>query len=118
MLFRSLFSGKRLESQESDDLDLVTSRLIAIRVKGFEPDSTQFETVKSLYRLEDTGGADGWTGNPTVCALGQFEAGLNKLSGKMVLMTLPLHNGSNPVMEGEGSATKFLNYILTEEFVE
>jgi hypothetical protein len=50
--------------------------------------------------------------------LGQFEAGLNKLSGKMVLMTLPLHNGSNPVMEGEGSATKFLNYILTEEFVE
>lgn len=113
-----LFSGKRLESQQSNDLDLVTSRLIAIRVKGFEPDSTQFETVKSLYKLEDTGGADGWTGSPTVCAMGQFEAGLNKLSGKMVLMTLPLHNGNHPVMEGEGSASKFLDYLLTEEFIE
>ncbi len=113
-----LFSGKRLESQQSDDLDLVTSRLIAIRVKGFEPDSTQFETVKSLYKLEDTAGADGWTGSPTVCAVGQFEVGLNELSGKMVLMTLPFHNGSHPVMEGEGSATKFLDYLLTEEFVE
>jgi hypothetical protein len=31
-------------------------------------------------------------------------------------MTLPLHNGSKPVLEGYGSAGKFLGYLLEEEF--
>jgi hypothetical protein len=113
-----LFSGKRLESGISDDLDLVTSRLIAVRVKGFVPDSSEFATVQNLYRLEDTGGADAWSGSPIVCSMGQFQTGINQLSGKIVLMTLPIHNGNSPAMEGEGSASKFIEYLLTEEFVE
>jgi hypothetical protein len=113
-----LLSGRTLVSQVSPELDLTTSRLIAIRVKGFDPDSTQFAQVESLYRLTEPGGGDEWDGTPNVCSLGRFQASPTQLSGKIVLMSIPLHNGSAPVLEGNGSAGKFIAYLLQEVFPE
>ncbi len=112
-----LLSGRTLVSQVSPDLDLVTSSLIPIRVKGFNPDTTQFARVESLYRLQEPeSSADGWTGTPNVCSIGQFQVSPTSLSGKIVLMSLPLHNGTRPILEGRGSAGKFIAYLLKEEF--
>lgn len=111
-----LLSGRRLVSQIDGLADLVTSTLIAIRVKSFVPDETQFENVKNVYLLDDPVSGDEWTGNPIVCAMGQFQSTITQKSGKVVLMSLPLHSGSDAVMEGEGSALDFLDYIINQEF--
>lgn len=71
-----------------------------------------------LYQMADPGSGDYWEGNPPVCAMGQFEVSPVELSGKVVLMVLPFHDGSQPVMDGNGSAGKFLKYLIEEEFTE
>ena len=111
-----LLTGRVLESQIDSTLNLEVSRLIAIRVKGYENNEEDHPYFQSLYRLQEPGGGDEWNGTPNVCASYQFEVGVGQLSGKAVLMTLPLHNGSKPVLEGNGSAGKFLGYLLEEEF--
>jgi hypothetical protein len=85
-------------------------------VKGYENNEEDHPYFQSLYRLQEPGGGDEWEGTPNVCASYQFEVGDGQLSGKAVLMTLPLHSGSTPVLEGTGSAGKFLDYLLEEEF--
>jgi hypothetical protein len=50
--------------------------------------------------------------------MGQFEVSPVELSGKVVMMTLPFHNGSRAVMEGNGSASKLIQYLLEVEFIE
>ncbi len=112
------FPGRRLVSQITGLPDLVTSYTIGVRVRSFIPDSSQFVSVTDLYHLDDPISGDGWTGNPNVCSLGQFQAGINQLSGKIVFMTIPLHNGSQPILEGEGSASQLLDYLLNQEFAE
>lgn len=113
-----LLSGTALEAQMGDTLDLALSQLVAIRVKGFEPDSSQFSSIKNLYALEEGDDNDEWTGSPVVCSMGQFQVSPTKESGKVVLFSIPLHNGSVPVMEGGVKAAVFLDYLLHEEFAE
>ncbi|MCH7764530.1 MAG: hypothetical protein IIB95_12480 [Candidatus Marinimicrobia bacterium] len=110
-----LMSGTILESQIADSLDLVLSSLVAIRVKEFSPDSSQFSSIKSLYQLKEGEGNDEWTGSPNVCSLGRFQISPTEESGKVVLFSIPIHNGSVPVQDGIES---FINYILFEEFAE
>ena len=124
-----LLSGRTLIFQDSsevyENMDLETSRLIAIKVKSFIPadndtidNSIRFES-ENLYRLQEPENTDTWTGTPNVCSRGQFHLlSSSEKSGKIVLMSLPLHNGISPLMEGNGSSTKFIDYLLTEEFAE
>ena len=80
-----LLSGAILESQIADSLDLVLSSLIAIRVKEFSPDSSEFSSIKSLYKLEEADSTDEWSGSPNVCSLGRFQISPTEESGKVVL---------------------------------
>ncbi|MFQ6674822.1 MAG: hypothetical protein ACE5LH_00610 [Fidelibacterota bacterium] len=111
-----LFSGRVLVSQVDSTLNLAISKLIAIRVKGFETDTATAPYFESLYRLQEPESGDEWTGTPNVCGEYQFELEPGRLSGKAVLMSIPLHNGSEPLLEGRGSASKFLAYLLEKEF--
>ncbi|RMF07587.1 MAG: hypothetical protein D6762_07250 [Candidatus Neomarinimicrobiota bacterium] len=111
-----LFPGRRLISDIRPDLDLEISQLIAIRVKSFVPDSSAFEILRGLYHMAEPQSGDAWTGTPTVASLGQFRVSPTTLSGKIVLMSLPIHNGIRPIMEGNGSAGAFISYLLREEF--
>jgi len=112
-------SGRRLESQVVGLDDLITSYTIGVRVRSFIPDVTQFEIIKDLFHLAEPGSGDEWSGTPNVCSLGQFEIPPNELSGKVVLMSLPLHNGSRALLEGDnGSARQLFNYLFTQEFNE
>ena len=111
-----IFSGRSLDSQVAADLDLIISNLIAVRVKGFEPDDDQFATLQTIYKLAEPGDGDEWTGTPTVCLVGQFQVSPTQLSGKVVLMSIPMHNGSQPLLDGDGSGGKFISYLLKVAF--
>lgn len=125
-----LISGRTLMFQDStdmyEDMDLETSRLIAIRVKGFEPangdtiDNSMRFTAEDLYWLQEPeGSTDTWTGTPNVCSRGQFQwLSSSEISGDIVLLTIPLHNGNTPLLEGNGSASKFIDYLLSDVFSE
>jgi len=110
-----LFSGTKLESQVSDSLNLVLTSLVAIRVKEFTPDSSQFSSIKSLYKVEEADSSDEWRGSPNVCSIGRFQISPTEESGKVVLFSIPIHNGSSPIQNGIES---FINYLLVEEFAE
>lgn len=112
-----LFPGTVLESSVRDDLDLEVSYLIAIRVRSFTPDSSQFSEIREMYHMADPQPGDSWTGNPIVGALGRFQVSATQQSGKAVLFSLPLHNGTVPTLDGQGSSGKFIKYLLTEEFI-
>ena len=111
-----IFAGRSLDSQGAANLDLIISNLIAVRVKGFVPDADQFATVQTLYKLTEPGDGDEWTGTPTVCSIGQFQVSPTQLSGKVVLMSIPMHNGSQPLLDGDGSGGKFISYLLKVAF--
>ncbi|MFQ6604403.1 MAG: hypothetical protein ACE5D8_02505 [Fidelibacterota bacterium] len=102
-----LLSGTVLESDISDSLDLETSQLIAIRVKHFTPDSLVFSSYNTFYRID---------GN-IVSAGGKFQASPTTVSGNVVLFSIPLHNGIQPIIEGNGSAAKFLEFLLEDYFL-
>lgn len=59
---------------------------------------------------------DEWTGTPNVCGLYQFKVSSGLCSGKVVLMTLPMHDGYTPVLDGNGTAGEFIQYLLNTEF--
>ncbi|MFQ6616147.1 MAG: hypothetical protein ACE5HZ_05180 [Fidelibacterota bacterium] len=111
-----LFSGRVLVSQVDSTLNLEISKLIAIRVQGFETDTTTAPHFVSLYRMQEPESGDEWKGTPNVCGRYQFELEPGRLSGKAVLMSIPFHNGSEPLLEGRGSGSKFVAYLLREEF--
>ena len=119
-----LMMGRALHSQVDSTLDLELSKLIAVRVKSFIPateDSTSFPHFESedLYHLQESeSGLDTWTGTPNVCSIGKFVISPSQESGKIILMSIPLHNGYDPTLEGNGSAGKFIEYLLNEVFVE
>ncbi|MDP6275787.1 MAG: hypothetical protein QGF69_02595, partial [Candidatus Marinimicrobia bacterium] len=113
-----LFSGTNLESQVHDSLDISLSQLVAIRVKSFTPDSSEFSSIKNLYNIEEADSTDEWTGSPNICSLGRFQVSPTDESGKVVLFSIPFHNGSAPVLEGGAASSGFLNYLLNVEFVE
>ena len=111
-----IFSDRRLISQVSNSLDLTISNLIAVRVKGFIPNSNGFASIQTLYMMDEPGDGDEWLGTPTVCSMGQFQVSPTQLSGKVVLMSIPLHNGSVPLLDGNGSGGKFISYLLKVGF--
>ena len=119
-----LMMGRTLHSQVDSTLDLELSKLIAIRVKSFIPateDSTSFPHFVSedLYHLQEPqSGSDTWTGTPNVCSMGKFIISPSQESGAIVLMSIPIHNGYDPTLEGNGPAGKFIEYLLNEAFVE
>ena len=53
-----------------------------------------------------------------MCSLGRFQISPTEESGKVVLFSIPIHNGSIPVLEGGTSAAGFIDYLLKEEFSE
>ncbi len=112
---RGLQKGTVLESQVHDSLNLTLSSLIPIRVHEFTPDSSQFSTIRSLYKLEMADTTDEWTGSPNVCSIGRFQISPTAESGKVSLLSIPIHNGSIPLLSG---SIGFLNYLLKEEFAE
>ena len=121
-----LYPDRDVTSLVDSTLDLRTSYTIANRVKGLYPNLREdgelkgeaFDQITHLYQMADPGNGDYWDGNPIVCSMGQFEVSPVELSGKVVMMTLPFHNGSRAVMEGNGSASKLIQYLLEVEFVE
>ncbi len=114
-----IYAGRTIVSQVAPDLDLQTSSWIAVRVKGFETflgDSLECPQFRSLYRMQEPGEGDEWSGTPNVCGLYRFEVLPGECSGGVVLMSLPLHSGYQALLEGNGSAAKFIRYLLEEEF--
>ena len=113
-----LFPGKKLICDFDPELNLSVSHLIAIRVKGFWPNLDQFDTYREIYHMEEPQSGDGWSGEPTVCSIGQYRLSPIRLSGKVVMLTVPLHDGYRPKLDGNGSAAKFFQHILIQEFFE
>ena len=111
-----LFTGTAVISTIDSNLDLGVSHLINVRSKGIWPDESEFDVLTELYHMPDPGGSDGWNGNPTVCSMGQFRISPVELSGKVVIMTLPLHDGIRPKLQGNGSVIKFFQHLLENEF--
>ena len=114
-----LWSDKDIISPIDSTLDLKVSHLISVRVKGFVPDSLQFAVNKEIYHMADPVDQwDEWEGNPSVCSLGQFQISPTTYSGKIVIMTLPMHDGYQPKLDGNGSSIKLFHYLFDEEFIE
>ena len=121
-----LYPNRDVHSLIDSTLDLRTSYTIGNRLKAIYPNMYEdgelledsFKELTYLYQMADPGNGDYWEGNPPVCAIGQFEVSPVELSGKVVLMVLPFHDGSQPVMDGNGSAGKFIKYLIEEEFTE
>ena len=111
-----LYTGKMIESPIDSTLDLSVSHLIAVKVKGFWPDESEFETITEVYHMADPDDSDNWIGNPTVCSMGQYRVSPTQLSGKVVIMTLPLHDGYRPKLQGNGSVIKLFQYLFNNEF--
>ena len=111
-----LLPDKLLVSPIDSSLNLSISHLIAVKVKGFWPDESQFEQLTEIYHMADPQGTDPWIGNPTVCSMGQYRVSPTQLSGKVVIMTLPLHDGYRPKLQGNGSVIKLFQYLFDNEF--
>ena len=111
-----LFTGRVIESPIDSSLNLSVSHLIAVKVKGFWPDESEFETTTEIYHMADPDDGDAWIGNPTICSMGQYKVSPTQLSGKVVIMTLPLHDGYRPKLQGNGSAIKLFQYLFENEF--
>ena len=86
------------------------------RNKLFRFDESEFETITEIYHMADPDDNDSWIGNPTVCSMGQYRVSPTQLSGKVVIMTLPLHDGYRPKLQGNGSAIKLFQYLFNNEF--
>jgi len=101
-------------SQIDSTLDLRTSdeQGIYLDLEGFDNNDPNF---RSLYRLQlPVDQFDEWSETPNVCGVYQFEYPFS--AGKAVLLSLPLHNGYDPLLDGNGNFIDFLSYLLHEEF--
>ena len=110
--------GKELICDIDAELNLSVSHLIAVRIKGFWPDESAFADVRTIYHMPNPESGDSWQGNPIVCSIGQYQVSPTELSGKVVIMTLPLYDGYRPKLDGNGSSIKLFQYLFTEEFSE
>ena len=113
-----LYRGRTIECPFDTLLNLEVSHLIAVKVKGFWPSNLEFENLKELYHMADPQSSDSWIGNPTVCSIGQYRVSPAQLSGKVVLMTLPMHDGYRAKLQGNGSSIKLFQYLFEEEFLD
>ena len=107
--------NRTLHSQIDSTLDLRTGDEVGIfiNVEGFENNNDP--NFRSLYRLQlPIDLFDEWSGTPNVCGVYQYEYPFS--AGKAVLLSLPLHNGYDPLLDGNGNFIDFLSYLLHEEF--
>ena len=111
-----LFPGTVIESPVDSNLNLSISHLISVKVKGFWPNVSEFENIQTIYQMPLPEVNQPWLGTPTVCSIGQYRVSPIELSGKVVIMTLPLHDGYRPKLQGNGSAIKLFEYLLENEF--
>ena len=115
-----LYAGRTLVSQVSPALNLQTSGLISTRLKGFETfleNNDNCPEFSSLYRMQEPDATDEWSGTPNVCGTYRFQSDDGDCSGNVVLMSIPMHSSNNPLLDGNGSAGKFLSYLFTDEFL-
>ncbi len=121
-----LFSGTNIVSTISEDLNLRLSKLIPYRVSSFALldtsalDPISGPTFTPLYRLPEPSGGDHWLGQPIVAAEYDHFSPVSQDAGKAILFSIPLHDGTNngALMEGLGSASKFISWVLLERFEE
>ena len=118
-----LFSGTTIKSSISTDLDLESSKLIAVRLHSFSINDTSVldpvlgPSFTPLYRLPMPTGTDPWIGTPIVAAKYDHRCEANEEAGEVVLFTIPLHDGASTdrgTLEGSGSAGKFISYVLRD----
>ncbi len=126
-----LFSGTTLESSINTDLDLELSKLIPYRVRSFAiNDTSALDPVLGpyytpLYRMPEATSTDPWTGCPIVAAEYDHRSAINENAGKAILFSIPLHDGTDfggsyiggATMEGNGSAGKFISWVLQQRFM-
>ncbi len=115
--YAQISSNRTLYSQVDSTLDLRTDdeQGIYLDLEGFENEDDP--NFRSLYRLqlpEDQ--FDEWVGRPNVCGVYQYQYPLS--AGKAVLLSLPVHNGYDPLLDGNGNYFDFLNYLINVEFSE
>ena len=126
-----LFRGTTIESSINTDLDLELSKLVPYRVQSFaindttalDPDHGPYFTP--LYRMREATDTDPWTGRPIVAAEYDHRSVINENAGKAILFSIPLHDGTGTggsyiggaTMEGNGSAGKFISWVLQHRFM-
>ena len=111
-----LRAGTEIESPIDSNLNLSVSHLIAVKVKGFWPKDSEFHSIQTIYQMPEPEDNQAWMGTPTVCSVGQYRVSPIELSGKVVIMTLPLHDGYRPKLQGSGSVIKLFQYLFENEF--
>ena len=114
-IYYQISPNRTFVSQIDSTLNLRTDdeQAIYVEVEGFENENDP--NFRSLYRLqlpEDM--FDEWVGTPNVCGVYQFQYPLT--AGKAVLLSLPVHNGYDPLLDGNNNFIDFLDYLLTVEF--
>ncbi len=110
-----IWAGTVLESSVASDYDITVANMIPISMRAFLPDSALFAEYQELYRLQDPGPSDQWTGNPIMAGMGRFQISATRTSGLAGLMTMTLHDGNNPTMSNDG-VVNFFDYLINEAF--
>jgi hypothetical protein len=124
-----MMSGTTILSTINSSLDLELSKINPYRCSSFALNDTSTldpvlgPTYTPLYRMPEPGGTDPWIGTPIVAAEYDHRSPLpeNVNAGKVVLFTVPMHDGSSPqggaIMEGNSSAGKFISWVLQQRFM-
>ncbi len=118
--------GKRIEHEWDSTLDLVTSLGIFYRFNSFAlNDTSALDSLNGphyqvIYRLQEPGDADLWVGQPILAAEYDHRSLQTPNAGKVILSTIPLHGGTDngALLEGEGTAGKFISWALRERFMK
>jgi hypothetical protein len=126
-------TGTIIESTLNTDLNLQLSRGMPHRARSFALNDTSLldpdlgPTFTPLYRMSepDSIRGDWWEGQPIVAAEYDHHTNINANAGKAILFSLPLHEGTalfgdfnfGAFMEGNGSAGKFISWVLQQRFM-
>jgi len=116
---RFLLGDRTLHSQVPGAPDLRTddNQGIFVLMRTFE-NGADHPGFTPLYRLPEPVNSffDEWEGTPTVAGIHDFPQ--TPGSGKSVLLTIPLHNGYFPLLDGNDNMIEFFNYLINELFME
>lgn len=106
-----------LSSQVSGAPDLSTPQDLGIYVELSAFENEPGAEYKDLYKLpEPVDMFDEWVGTPTVAGI--YEPAIPSSAGKSVFLTLPIHNGYDPLLDGNGNFGLFLKYLVEDLFSE
>ena len=81
---------------------------------------------RPLYRMREATPTDPWAGRPIVAAEYDHRSATNENAGRVILFTIPLHDGTDfggsylggATIEGNGSAGKFISWVLQKRFMQ